>query len=124
MIVDPQRTIDALQSHVDSALRYVGDYYDAGFEHHYFRDDVKAQYSTDEIEEIYEDLVLGGIAKHRVESLFHTGRMECSIYGFEQAVMFHFINNDREGALITVDRDVELNLDDFISTCQAEVYES
>lgn len=121
MIQKTPRLADIVRQQTNDALRSITEYDDRDYTIHYIREDIEANYSPDEIEDIIEELVLGSLGAAHFESLFDAGNFECSIFGFKEAVMFHFLRSDTQGVFITVDRDVNLNLDEFIRTCKREL---
>jgi len=107
-----------LQAHVGDALRAVATYDECGYHFLHLRPDVEQSYSAGEIQAVYEDLVIQGLSREYMEGLFHAGGLRCSIYGFDDASMFHFIEEGYAGLFVSIDADVELNLDTIISTCK------
>lgn len=121
MIEHPQRLTSVVREQTDGSLRSITEYHKRDYTIHYFRDDIDANYSDNDVTDIIDELVMGSLGATHFESLFNAGDFECSIFGFEQAVMFHFLRNDVQGVFITVDRDVHLNLDEFIRACKQEL---
>ena len=72
MDLDPG-LVRALRDEVDDTLRSVAVYDEEGYEIEYMREDVEGAYSTDEIEEVYDDLVIQGLSREFLEQLFHAG---------------------------------------------------
>lgn len=96
--------------------------YDArDYELLYLRDDVARRYSEAELEAVFEELALSGRDRDYLEGIFHAGRIECSIVGFEDAIVFHFATDDGSGRFVTVDRGVAFELGDFIEACGAAI---
>jgi len=120
MDLDPG-LVRALRDEVDDALRSVAVYDEEGYEIEYIREDVEGAYSTDEIEEVYDDLVIQGLSREFLEQLFHAGDLQCSMYGFEEATMFHFTGGEYTGLFVSMDRTAGMDLDAIISTCKAAV---
>lgn len=110
-----------IRTHVDDSLRSLSYYEGRDYEIQFLRDDMGRRYSEEEIEEVFDELVLSGLSRDYFEKLFHAGRIECQIFGFEEAAMFHFIVNDIEGVFLSFDRDVEINLDSFIDDCKGVI---
>lgn len=110
-----------LHAEVGDALRSVATYDEGGYEFHHLRADVEAAYSEADIQAVYEDLVIQGISREYMEDLFHAGGLRCSIYGFDDAAMFHFIGEGYTGLFVSMDADVELNLDAIISTAKGAI---
>ena len=61
--------------------------------------------------------LIEGIGYEHFEGLFQTGPLECAIYGFEKALMFHFPTGAFTGLFVSVDRDRELDIDTIIDIC-------
>lgn len=111
----------AAEAIVGGALRAVAAYDQRDYELQYLRDDVARRYSEAELEAVFEELALSGRDRDYLEGIFHAGRIECSILGFEDAVMFHFVTDGGAGRFVTVDRDVAFDLDEFIGACGAAI---
>lgn len=111
----------AAEAIVGGALRAVAAYDERDYELEYIRDDVGRRYSAAELEAVFEELALAGRDRDYLEGIFHAGRIECSILGFEDALMFHFVTDGGAGRLVTVDRDVEFDLDEFVEACRAAI---
>lgn len=118
----PQRPlVRSIYEEVGNALRSVGRHTESGYDLVYIRDDVEAIYSTDEIDEVFDDLKLQALNRDYVEGLFNAGTLECTIFGFESAIMFHFVDEDQTGLWVTVDRSAPITLDSIIASCQTEL---
>lgn len=110
-----------LQEEVGDGLRTVATYEERDYTFHHFRNGLLRRYSRADVEAILDDLIIEGLSTQFVESLFHAGDLECAIYGFEEAVMFHFVLDDGVGLFGSFDRDSEHDLDALISTCKRGV---
>lgn len=115
--------VQKLQAEAGDALRSVTQYGETDYEMLYLRENVDRIYTSEEIEEIFEDLRLEGWGRETLEDLFNAGHLECSIYGFDQAMMFHFVSNGFEGALVTYDRGAGVDTEEFIQACKSEFEE-
>lgn len=113
--------VDALQDEAGDALRSVTYYDEESYEMLFLRDDVDAIYSAEELDEVFDDLRLEGWGRERLEDLFNAGDLECSIYGFEDAMMFHFVTNDFKGVFLTYDRAAAVDVEDFIDACKTHL---
>jgi len=102
-----------LRDHVGESLRSVARYDADGYEVLYLREDVDADYVSEELGEIYDDLVLSGLGTTRVESLFNAGDLECTVYGFEDASVFHVVSGRESGLVVSVDSDTAVNMAAF-----------
>lgn len=103
-----------LSETVGDALRCVATYEASEYEIIYIRPDVETRYSTDEIERIYDDLVLQNVGADFVQGLFHAGPLRCSILGFERATVFHVVGEPYGGLLVSVDADTAVELPAFL----------
>lgn len=118
--VDPE-LVPSLKDEVDDALRSVAVYDEDGYEVEFIRDDVEGTYTDEDIEEVYDDLVIQGLSREFLEQLFHAGDLECSMYGFEEATMFHFTGGEYSGLFVSIDRIRGMDLDAIISTCKGAI---
>lgn len=121
MSVGKDRLIDVAREHVGESLRTVATYHEREHDLIFLRDDIADQYSTEEIRRVFDELALSGLGQDYLESIFHAGKIECAAYGFEDAAMFHFATNDAKGVFASFDRDVEVNLDAFISDYKSAI---
>ncbi|WP_458209296.1 hypothetical protein [Haladaptatus sp. NG-SE-30] len=122
MMEGPNRDIvSTLQTEMGDGLRSVGHYTKDGYEVFYLRPDVEAQYTRDDIEDIHQDLILEGLSKDRFEDLFRAGPLECSMHGFEDALMFHFVGSENSDLFVGVDSDAPIDLSSFIGRCKEGV---
>lgn len=112
------RLIPALEAETDGALRTVATYSEAGYDLHHLREDVENVYSTEEIDAVYEDLLLDNMNRAYLERLFHAGRLECTVLGFEDAVMLHFSGEVHSGLFVSVDRVPDIEVLSIIETCK------
>lgn len=103
------------------ALRSVCRYDEESYEMLYMRDSVDAIYSRADLDDIFTDLRLEGWGRDTLEGLFNAGELECSVYGFEEAMMFHFVTSDFQGALVTYDRGAGVDAETFIGVCKQEL---
>lgn len=115
--------VSALKDEVGDNLRSVSTYREDDFELHYMREDVASIYSEAEMDRVFDDLVLQGLGRDVLEEMFHAGEFECSMYGFEEAAMFHFVENGYSGLFVTFNRKTDFNLDSLIATCKGALSE-
>lgn len=113
--------VDALQDEAGLALRSVTYYDEESYEMLFLRDDVETIYSSEELDDVFNDLRLEGWGRERLKDLFNAGDLECSIYGFEDAMMFHFVTNDFTGVFLTYDRGATVDVEEFITVCKAHL---
>lgn len=120
MPVDAPLVTD-LQEATGDDLRSVVHYEETEYEMIYLREDVDAIYSSDELDDVIEDLRLQGWGQEPIEELFNAGELECSIFGFEEAMMFHFVTNDFKGVFVTYDRGADVNIEIVIDICNTHI---
>lgn len=117
---DDDSLVGKLRSEAGPALRSVARYDEDSYEMVYLRENVDAIYSPDELDDIFADLRLEGWGRETLEDLFNAGSLECSVYGFEDAMMFHFVTGDFDGVLVTYDRNAGIDTEAFIRACRSE----
>lgn len=118
---DSHSLVQELHAEAGDALRSVVRYGEDDYELLYVRENVDGIYTEDELDGIFTDLRLEGWGRETLEDRFNAGRLECSISGFEEAMMFHFVTSDFDGALVTYDRHAGVNADSFLEVCKREL---
>lgn len=113
--------VDELHEEIDDALRTVASYDRGDYNLLFIRDDVDAEYSKEEIAELFRQVEIEGMGYSHFETLFHTGQLECAIYGFEDAFMFQLPADEFTGVFVTMDRDLTLNPESIIDLCKAAI---
>lgn len=114
--VDP--LVEGLQNEAGDSLRTATIYGEDSYEMLYTRDNIDAIYSPAELDIIFDEIRMEGWGRQRLEDLFDAGPLDCNIYGFEEAMMLHFVKNGFEGVFVTYDRDASVIVEDMISTCK------
>lgn len=102
-------------------LRSVASYDDGGYTMHQIRDDIDADYSQEQITRAYKQIEIEGMGYEHFEQFFQTGRLECAIYGFEKARMFHFPTDVFTGLFVSVDRDRDMDIETIIDVCKEAI---
>lgn len=110
-----------LKQRAGDSLRVVGHYSTDDYEIVYLRDDVREQYSDDEIEEIVEDLRWESFAKPSQERQYRLGSLTCTSQASEEGVMMHFPYDDRYGTLVSLDPGATRQLMQFIDDCPTRI---
>lgn len=116
--LDDQALVDDLLTAADGALRSVAVYGETDYEVLYMRENVDAVYSLDELAAIFDDLRLEGWGRGRLQDLFNAGTLECSVYGFDEAMMLHFVTDEFDGVFVTYDRGTGIDVEEFIEVCK------
>jgi hypothetical protein len=120
LAVDPDLPGD-LQDVVGDSLRVVATHAQHDYAFHFQREDIRAGYTDDEFQRIFDDLVLEGMERQHFEGLFHVGQLECGAWGFEEAAVFYFPSMEYSGLVVSVDRDGPIDLDGLIEVCTAGI---
>lgn len=110
----------ALQSEAGDALRVVATYDADGYNTVYCRDDL-AERLAERAPDIHEDLVLRGVSREHLQSLFGGGRLECCVHHFEDLTAFHFLAEEHTGLFVSVDATADVRLASFTDTCRAHL---
>lgn len=110
--------VDDLRAAADGALRSIAVYGETDYEMLYMRENVDVVYSHQERNAIFDDLRLEGWGRDRLQELFNAGELACSVYGFDEAMMLHFVTNGFEGAFVTYDRGEGIDVEEFIRICE------
>ena len=99
------RLVDELQSTYDGRLRAIATYDRDGYELHYTSADVDANYSQDDIKNIYDDVVIQDIAQPFHEDLFSDmGDVRGKLRVFEDGTVAHFWpSENEEGVFLAFD---------------------
>ena len=97
--------VERLQSTYDNTLRVVATYDPDGYELHYTSQDVDANYSQSNIDDIYDDVVVQDIAQPFQEDLFSDmGDVRGKLRIFEGGTVAHFWpSEDRKGVFLVFD---------------------
>jgi hypothetical protein len=117
MVDAPNGVTAALQAEAGDALRVVATYDTDGYETVYCRDDVAGR-MAEHAPDIHDDLVLQGVGREHLESLFEAGRLHCSVHRFEDLTAFHFLADEYTGLFVSVDADADIRLASFADTCR------
>lgn len=117
--LNAQDLVTALQLRAGESLRCIGHYTPEDWSIEYVREDVQAQHSTDEIEEVVEDLRWQAFKKEQAESQYDIGELECSIRVFDQGLVMNFPERDRAaGTVVTLDPEAARQLVGFVEDVQ------
>jgi len=109
-----------LREEAGDALRVVATYDRDGYDLVYCRDDVTGR-MDDVATGIHDDLVLQGVGREHLESLFDAGELHCSVHRFDEVTAFHFLASDQTGLFVSIDPDADVRLASFADTCREAV---
>jgi hypothetical protein len=113
--------VDDLLDEFGDGLRAVATYEDYEYEVEFMREDVRDDYSREEVDRVFRQVSIEGMGYENFQQLFHVGRLECALYGFEGALIFHFPPDPFHGLVVSIDRDVSFNPDAIIDICQSGI---
>lgn len=115
---------DAVGDHLRAAGVTTGD----GYEILFLRDDVAEKLAGDDdlraaAGEIADELVFRELEKEYQERLFGLGDRRCSVEVFDDGVVFLFPEDleAERGALVSVDRGVDVSVPSFVEECRARL---
>ncbi len=95
-------------------LRLVGRYGPDDFSVLYVREDVERTRSPEQFQRLHDQMMRENLSSSYLEDHFDSGRLRSSVLGFEGFVAFNFLRADREGFVVTVDPDAEIELCSFL----------
>jgi len=104
----------------EGALRVAATYDREGYDVRYARDDVEPRIA-DVADEVHDELVIQGLGREYLESLFDGGGLQCSMHRFDEMTAFHFIEDEFTGLFVSVDSDADLHLATFANTCREQL---
>jgi hypothetical protein len=106
-----------LRAEAGDALRVVATYDREGYHLVYCRDDVTER-TAEHAPDIHEDLVLQGVGREHLESLFEAGKLHCSVHRFDELTAFHFLASEYTGLFVSIDADANVRLASFADICR------
>lgn len=84
----------------------------------YVRDDVREQYSDDQMADVVRDVRLEAIEKLHQEDLYVHGGLDCTVRCFEDAVEMHFVHDETRGTAVALDGEVFAAHNTFVGACR------
>ena len=111
--------VEELHDQVGDALRVVARYRDRSYEMSYLREDLDSLYTDTDLDAIFDDFVLQGLHKDRLDDLFRAGTLECSMFQFEDALVFHFTPGGSEGLAVSIDPGTGVDIESLVATCRS-----
>ena len=120
-MVDVSDSVTAdLRAEAGDALRTVASYDTDGYDLVYCRDDVTER-MDDFAPDVHDDLVLQGIGREHLESLFDAGELHCSVHRFDDLTAFHFLASEYTGLFVSIDSDADVRLASFADACEEHI---
>lgn len=111
------RLVAFLQERVGENLRSVVYYDGEGYDVAYLQDDVREQYSDDEMDDVVEDLGFEALAKPMQEELYVHGSLNCTVRCFEDAIEMNFPFDEREGVAVSLAGEAFVTHQTFVGKC-------
>lgn len=88
----------------------------------YARDDVADEYSSDEVDGIFNDLSFDALGKPHTEQLYPHGELNCIVRCFDDAIELHFPHGEQSGTAVALEPDAITDLEGLINDCLNELY--
>lgn len=118
---DEERLTQFLLDEVGDGLRSVVSHAGRTYDVVYVRDEVREQYTDDEVAQIVEDLVFDTLDKQHQEGMYVHGDLACTVRCFEEAVEMHLVLDDQRGVAISLEPTVLLEHQSFVGRCMEAV---
>jgi len=120
-MVDVSDSVTAdLRDEAGDALRVVATYDRDGYDVVYCREDVAGR-MDDVASGVHDDLVLQGVGRDHLESLFDAGELHCSVHRFDDLTAFHFLASEYTGLFVSIDSDANVRLASFADACSEHI---
>lgn len=117
---EPTQLAEFLHEAVGDELRSVIYYDTETFDVVYARDDVRTQYSKEDLERVRQELGMESFGKPVLEDSFVHGELTATIHCFENAIEMHFLASDTEGMAVGLEPAAFVTHQTFIGRCLEE----
>lgn len=117
---NPEQLTEFLKQEVGNELRSVIHYDKETFEVVYARNDVKDEYTEDDLEDVRQELGVATFGKPAMEELYVHGDLQCTVHCFENAVEMQFLVSETEGIAVGLDPAAFVTHRTFIGRCLEE----
>lgn len=95
---------EIVREHAPKSVRAVATYERTDYELVYIRDDVRARYTDEELDDLLEALIFDGLHEPYLERLFDMD-IRTQILGHETGYVCHYSFGPEAGAVVSVDRE-------------------
>lgn len=112
-----ERLAEFLREELGEDLRSVIWYADGEFEVVHAREDVRAAYEADEIDELVRDLVLESLHKPTKEGLYTHGELQCVVECYDDGIEMHFVRDDGAGIAVGIEPAAFVSHRTFVGKC-------
>ncbi|MDY6765423.1 MAG: hypothetical protein SV377_07060 [Halobacteria archaeon] len=106
-----------LRDRVGEYLRSIVHYDEEEYEFLFFRSDVEALYSDEELAKIHEEWIIERLSKDFLENLFHIGELKGITQVFDDAVLVFLPLEEYEGIFFAYDSDADIQMPSFLDEC-------
>lgn len=114
---NPEQLATFLKEEIGNELRSVIYHDEETFDLVYARDDVREQYSENDLEQVRQELGVSSFGKPALEDLYVHGELNCTVHCFDEAIEMQFIVSDTEGIAVGLDPAAFVTHRTFIGRC-------
>ncbi|NHN46495.1 hypothetical protein G9464_02630 [Halostella sp. JP-L12] len=82
--------IATLKTKLGDDLRVAVEYDETGYVSRYVRDDLDEEYSSDDLNEIRQEMIVLMLGKDRIEEFLTAGEFRALTYWLDDAIIYHF----------------------------------
>lgn len=111
--------VDRLRTVCGESLRVVANFESIDYELAYFREDLREQYSDEDVEAVYREVIAEGLSVNKISDVMDAGHQQARITVLEEAIVFVFPIDRLEGIFVSVDRDAETTILDVVDTAHS-----
>jgi hypothetical protein len=112
-----ERLARFLQEELGDDLRSVIWYADGESEVVHAREDVRARYRAEDVDDVVRDLALESLHKPTKEGLYTHGELRCVVECYDDGVEMHFVHDDGEGIAVGVEPAAFVSQRTFVGKC-------
>ena len=117
---EANRLAQFVENHLGEQLRSIVWYDQGDFEILYGREDVMDEYTSEEVDDVVDELALEARETAIKESLYTHGSLACTVRCFEGGIEMHFIVGEGEGVAVGLDPAAFVTHDTFLGRCLEE----
>lgn len=113
--------VEDLEGWFGDRLRVVGVYDAEGYEVPFWDERARASVTEEQVEALYEDLLLRELDWEFLEDLFEAGSLTCSVHRFEEVTAFHAPGPGKRGLYVSAVTGADPPLDAVVDRLAAHV---
>ncbi|MCG1002763.1 MULTISPECIES: hypothetical protein [Halobacterium] len=118
-----EELIAFLRSEAGEYLRGAVYYTEDDYEVLFLRDDVAALYTDEELELLF-DYYRDQNRKEADVEPFDLGNDHCTVHFYDDAILFHFMQQETSGTIITLSPEAGRDIVQFITRCLKQLHEN